>query len=73
MEGDKIHLFKISSSNETESTSFWVDLKQFLRQHFEGEDVQKIIEYMKNDIGNTVDSLSLDDIERMAQKRLSIS
>ena len=71
VEGAKIHLFKINS-NETESANFWVDLKQFLRQHFEGEDVQKIIEYMKNDICNTVDNLSLDDIERMAQKRLSI-
>lgn len=72
-EGSKVNLFKVfEGASENQPPGFWNDLSNFLRGYYDGEDVNKIIDYMKKDISGNVDKLSLEDIERLAYERINL-
>ncbi|XP_052063398.1 ubiquitin-like protein 4A [Mytilus californianus] len=74
-DGDKLFLFHkkrqmtfttpdacaISAQNIT-----WGKLENFLKRHFTHQDAEKVATEFKKDFYNRIDSLSLDDIERLA-------
>ncbi|XP_074602442.1 ubiquitin-like protein 4A [Brevipalpus obovatus] len=68
-EGSKIHLFKITET-EASQTTLWSDLSAFLRSYYNETERKQIIDYMKKDISEYVERLSLDDIERIAKKKI---
>lgn len=49
---------------------FWEGLNKFLRKHYHPTDVIRIIEEFKKSLDFGVNSLSLDDIERLAKLKL---
>lgn len=51
-------------------SAFWTDLNAFLRDYYNEPERRKIIEFMKRDASEMVERLSLDDIERIANRRL---
>ncbi|XP_003740043.1 ubiquitin-like protein 4A [Galendromus occidentalis] len=78
-EGAKVHLVvskapvagsSSASSNNASSTThepeFWAILNELLSKHFAPEDVEKIIKEYRADLEGGLQSLNLDDIERMA-------
>ncbi|XP_015790671.1 ubiquitin-like protein 4A [Tetranychus urticae] len=72
-EGSKVNLFKVfEGASENQPPGFWSDLSTFLRGYYDGEDVNKIIEHMKKDMSANVDSLNLEDIEKIACEKLSL-
>ncbi|XP_022656395.1 ubiquitin-like protein 4A [Varroa jacobsoni] len=55
-----------TSTKASSSVDFWPLLSDLLRRHFVPEDVDKIIDEYKKDFEAGLQSLNLDDIDRMA-------
>ncbi|XP_045165278.1 ubiquitin-like protein 4A [Mercenaria mercenaria] len=51
-------------------TGFWEKLSVFLKRHFTEKDAVKVLKEFKKNYDRGLDSLSLDDIERLAAKKL---
>ncbi|KAL4227093.1 hypothetical protein ACF0H5_015067 [Mactra antiquata] len=51
-------------------TGFWEKLSTFLKRHFTEKDAGKVLKQFKKDYDRGLNSLSLDDIERLASKQL---
>ena len=70
-EGSKIHLFRVAeTSPEASQATLWSDLSAFLRSYYNETERKRVIDYMKKDISEYVERLSLDDIERIAKQKL---
>jgi hypothetical protein len=54
------------SLDSNKSVDFWEELKTFLKSYYGDSDSSKIIEKFQNLHKSYVESLSLDDIERLS-------
>ncbi|CAH1783006.1 unnamed protein product [Owenia fusiformis] len=72
----KLFLVVKKTSENTERTAeskepaLWKELNTFLTKHYAAKDIPHIIDQFKKDLEKTVQSLSLDDIERIATVNL---
>lgn len=64
VEGNRLHLFVRKGTENT--NALWSEMHKFLLQYFSPEDADKVLEEYKREFANSVASLSLDDIERLA-------
>ncbi|KAH3880112.1 ubiquitin-like protein 4A [Dreissena polymorpha] len=51
-------------------TGFWGKLSEFLKRHFTERDASKVLKEFKRNYDHGINSLSLDDIERLATRQL---
>ncbi|XP_064473878.1 ubiquitin-like protein 4A [Ornithodoros turicata] len=65
VEGNKLHLFVRKASENTPS-NHWSEMHRFLLEHFSAADADRVLEEYKKAFAESVASLSLDDIERLA-------
>ncbi|KAL5013723.1 hypothetical protein ScPMuIL_007993 [Solemya velum] len=56
----------------SDTTSLWHILKQFLTRHFTEKDAEKVLYQFKKSLESKLASLSLDDIERLANRKLGL-
>lgn len=54
-------------------TGFWEKLSNFLKRHFTEKDAAKVLREFKKDYERGLSSMSLDDIERLAARKLELS
>lgn len=60
-----------SHFDTAESTApLWDKLYQFLKRHFTPQDAEKVLNEFQKDFEKGLSSMSLDDIERLAQSKL---
>lgn len=68
VEGNRLHLFVLKTADN--ATVVWDQMRKFLLSQFSHEDAEKVLEEYKKDFSQSVASLSLDDIERLASSSL---
>ena len=78
----KVHLFIKKSSAKSTSTSsaaavpevdpeqFWKSLDKLLEKHYHPNDAAKIVSQFKLDYQRLITTLSLDDMERLASRKI---
>lgn len=64
VEGNRLHLFVLKAADN--SAVVWDQMRKFLLSQFSHEDAEKVLEEYKKDFAQSAASLSLDDIERLA-------
>ncbi|RWS28444.1 Ubiquitin-like protein 4A [Leptotrombidium deliense] len=72
VEGSKLFLSLPTNNVETnEESLFFQSIQDLLKKHFSQEEIPKIVWELKKDAKHLVECLSLDDIERIANRRSS--
>jgi len=61
-------IIKPQKEEDKEGTDFWIDLKLFLDNYYKPEEVQLIFQQFQKEHYAYINSLSLDSIERLAEK-----
>ena len=71
-DGAKVHLFPVKDNTalSTPQGPLWSELKKFLEERFSESDADKVLREFQKIFQQSVESLSLDDVERIASDYL---
>ncbi|KAK2157598.1 hypothetical protein LSH36_188g05025 [Paralvinella palmiformis] len=61
---------ELGSTSQTSRLNFWDEMHYFLLKHYRQGDAKQILEHFTKDFQRSINSLSLDDIERIASLKL---